>query len=145
VSESGLGQGNRRLALSVPSEPLVVEGDRVRLVQIVANLLNNAVKFTDEDGHIALRVMPDGEQVEIQVQDDGLGIARERLAEIFEMFSQVEPGRGGGLGIGLSLVKGLVALHGGRSAPTATVSGAVPPSPSRCRSALRYPAQPGSR
>ncbi|TVP86183.1 MAG: PAS domain S-box protein [Thioalkalivibrio sp.] len=113
MSDSGLRRGDRQFSVSVPSEPLVVEGDRVRLVQILANLLNNAVKFTGADGRIDLRATPHGERVEIQVQDDGLGIPRERLDTIFEMFSQTEPGRGGGLGIGLSLVRGLAELHGG--------------------------------
>ena len=113
MSASGLGRGNRHLTVSVPSEPLAVEGDRVRLVQIVANLLTNAVKFTTDGGQIALSVIPRGDRVEIRVQDDGCGISRERLTGIFDLFCQVEPGRGGGLGIGLSLVQGLVALHGG--------------------------------
>jgi signal transduction histidine kinase len=113
MSDSALTRGNRRLAVDVPTQPLHVEGDRVRLVQIVSNLLDNAVKFTDADGQIALRVVPEGERVEILVQDDGHGIAPERLAEIFEPFVQTEPGRGGGLGIGLSLVRSLVTMHGG--------------------------------
>jgi PAS domain S-box-containing protein len=113
MSDSGLSRGNRRLAVSVPPEPLPVEGDRVRLVQVVSNLLNNAVKATDEGGQITVRAVPQGDGVEIQVQDDGRGIPRERLTDIFEMFSQIEPGRGGGLGIGLKLVRSLVALHGG--------------------------------
>jgi CheY-like chemotaxis protein len=75
--------------------------------------LNNAAKFTDEGGHIALRVVRRGEWAEILVQDDGRGIAREQLAEVFEMFSQCDPGRGGGLGIGLTLVRSLVTMHGG--------------------------------
>ena len=111
--ESGLRRGDRQLTVSVPSEPLAVEGDRVRLVQIVANLLNNAVRFTDAGGHIDVRVTPRGERVEIRVEDDGCGIPRERLGNIFEMFSQAEPGLGGGLGIGLPLVRELVEMHGG--------------------------------
>jgi anti-sigma regulatory factor (Ser/Thr protein kinase) len=113
MSQSGLGRGNRCLTVEVPPEPLAVEGDRVRLVQVVANLLNNAAKFTDPGGHIALRVLPQGERVEVQVQDDGRGIPGEWLNGIFDMFAQAEPGRGGGLGIGLTLVRSLVALHGG--------------------------------
>jgi PAS domain S-box-containing protein len=113
MSDSGLSRGDRRLIVSVPSEPIAVEGDRVRLVQVVANLLNNAAKFTDAGGRIALRVVPEGDTVEIQVEDDGKGIPRDRLDSIFEMFSQVEPGHASGLGIGLSLVRGLIAMHGG--------------------------------
>jgi PAS domain S-box-containing protein len=113
MSESSLSQGDRHVSVNVPSQPLAVEGDRVRLVQIFANLLNNAAKFTDAGGRIDIRVAPRGERVEIQVQDDGRGIPPERLGNIFEMFTQAEPGIGAGLGIGLSLVRGLVELHGG--------------------------------
>jgi PAS domain S-box-containing protein len=113
MSGSGLSRDDRQLSVSVPSEPLAVEGDRVRLVQIVANLLNNAAKFTDKGGHISLRVVRQGDRVEIQVQDDGRGIPHERLDQIFEMFSQCKPDPAGGLGIGLSLVRGLVEMHGG--------------------------------
>jgi CheY-like chemotaxis protein len=79
----------------------------------VSNLLNNAAKFTEPGGRITLRVARRGDRAQIRVQDDGRGIPRERLAEIFEMFSQAEPGRDAGLGIGLSIVRSLVALHGG--------------------------------
>ena len=113
MSDSGLRRGDRQLAVSVPSEPLAVEGDRVRLVQIVANLLNNAVRFTDAGGRIDVRVTRRGERVEIRVQDDGCGISRDRIGAVFEMFSQAEPGHGGGLGIGLPLVRELVEMHGG--------------------------------
>jgi CheY-like chemotaxis protein/anti-sigma regulatory factor (Ser/Thr protein kinase) len=113
MNSSGLGRHDRRLAVSIPSAPLPVEGDRVRLVQVVSNLLNNAVRFTDAEGHIALSVVPSGDRAEIRVQDDGRGIPPDRLTDIFEMFFQVESGRGGALGIGLTLVQSLVALHGG--------------------------------
>jgi len=113
MSEGGLHQGDRQVTINVASEPLAVEGDRVRLVQVIANLLNNAAKFTDAGGRIDVRVRVRGEWVEVQVQDDGHGIPHERLDKIFEMFSQAEPGLGGGLGIGLSLVRDLVEMHGG--------------------------------
>jgi len=90
-----------------------VQGDRIRLVQVLCNLLNNAAKFTNDHGRIAVAAERAGDSVHIRVQDDGRGIPRERLAEVFEMFSQAEPGRDGGLGIGLTLVRSLVALHGG--------------------------------
>jgi signal transduction histidine kinase len=113
MSDSRLSREDRRLSVSVPSKPLWVEGDRVRLVQVLANLLNNAVKFTATGGCIDLRVAPHGEQVEIQVQDDGRGIPSGRFDDIFEMFSQVEASGDSGLGIGLALVRGLVEMHGG--------------------------------
>ena len=100
ISDGRLSRGERRLTARVPSEPLAVEGDRVRLVQVIANVLNNAAKFTVVNGRIDVRVTPQGEQVEIRVQDDGRGIPRERLESIFEMFSQVEPGPLCGLAYG---------------------------------------------
>jgi PAS domain S-box-containing protein len=113
ISGSGLSRGARRLSVDLPSGPLPVQGDRIRLVQVLCNLLNNAAKFTDDHGRIAVTAERAGDSVHIRVQDDGRGIPRERLAEVFEMFSQAEPGRDGGLGIGLTLVRSLVALHGG--------------------------------
>jgi len=113
MSESRLGQDDRQFRVEVPSEPLPVDGDRVRLVQVFANLLNNAAKFTDAGGHIELGVTRAGDRVEIRVQDDGRGIPPEQLDRIFEMFSQAGSDQGAGLGIGLSLVRGLVDMHGG--------------------------------
>jgi PAS domain S-box-containing protein len=113
MSETGITRGERRLMVDLPSEPLLVEGDRIRLVQVLANLLNNAAKFTAENGHIWVRAERRGEQVQVSVRDDGIGIPSERLGEVFEMFSQVQDGRGGGLGIGLTLVRRLVEMHGG--------------------------------
>jgi CheY-like chemotaxis protein/two-component sensor histidine kinase len=103
----------RRLTLSLPDAPLLANGDRVRLVQALGNLLGNAVKFTREHGQIWLSAVRDGDRARISVRDDGEGIPRERLDGIFELFSQVHPARGGGLGIGLTLARALVALHGG--------------------------------
>ena len=145
MSANGLAVDERCLSVNVPSRPLPVEGDRVRLVQVVSNLLNNAARFTDRGGQIALRVLPRGDRVEIQVQDDGRGIPRERLEDIFDAFAQAEPGRGGGLGIGLALVRDLVAMHGGKvwadsagpgrgstftvALPMSTADPAAPPQP----------------
>jgi signal transduction histidine kinase len=91
--------------------------DRIRLAQVVANLLTNAAKYTPARGHIKLRAVVDAAGVHISVTDDGIGIESGRLDEVFEIFTQVHPGSDrsqGGLGIGLALVKGLVDLHGGR-------------------------------
>lgn len=104
-----------RLTLDI--EPgLVVEGDATRLVQIIANLLNNAAKYTPQGGAIALRGVRRDGRVELSVQDNGIGIEPKLLPRLFDLFSQAErtPDRAqGGLGIGLALVKSLVALHGG--------------------------------
>ncbi|HSA55818.1 MAG TPA: PAS domain-containing protein [Gemmatimonadaceae bacterium] len=105
------------LTVDVPSEPVYLDADMTRLAQVVANLLNNAAKFTPDGGTISLRAVTGNGHVRISVRDAGIGIAREHLDRIFEMFSQVAPAlqrAEGGLGIGLSLVRRLVELHGGQ-------------------------------
>jgi len=104
------------IQLVAPDGPVVVEGDRDRLHQVVMNLLVNATKYTPEGGHIWVKVTTEGEDAVVKVGDDGVGIPTEMLPRIFELFTQVESTRTssrGGLGIGLALVKNLVGLHGG--------------------------------
>ena len=106
-----------RLEVSLPEEPLVLDGDLTRLSQVFANLLNNAAKFTQGSGRIQLSAERIGYEVMVSIIDSGVGIPTSQMANIFELFSQggVEKGSmGGGLGIGLSLVKQLVELHHGR-------------------------------
>jgi PAS domain S-box-containing protein len=105
------------LAVSLPGEPLKIDGDLTRLAQVIANLLNNAAKFTIGPGRIALEATREGDVARIAVRDTGIGIPGELLTGIFELFAQVETGvdrAHGGLGIGLTLVKNIVELHGGR-------------------------------
>jgi PAS domain S-box-containing protein len=107
-----------RLDQTVDAAPAWVDGDRIRLVQVVANLLNNAAKYTPQGGAIALSltVEADGASATIAVHDNGIGIGPELLPQVFELFTQAErtPDRAqGGLGLGLALVKSLVGLHGG--------------------------------
>jgi signal transduction histidine kinase/ActR/RegA family two-component response regulator len=100
----------------LPREPVVVEGDAVRLDQVVGNLLSNAVKYTPRGGAVAVRVERAGTSAVLRVRDTGIGIGADMLERIFDPFSQVEASVSrseGGLGLGLSLVRGLVALHGG--------------------------------
>jgi PAS domain S-box-containing protein len=107
---------NHKLQLSVPDEPVPVEGDHVRLTQAVVNLLNNAAKYTPQGGTIGLRVSTRGAEVELRVTDNGKGIAREKLEQIFDLFVQLDPNSNrslGGLGVGLALVRRVVELHGG--------------------------------
>jgi PAS domain S-box-containing protein len=97
-------------------EKACVIGDYKRLVQILANLLNNAAKYTLEGGHVRLEMHTNEREVIVFVQDNGIGIAKELLPRVFELFSQGERSADralGGLGLGLSLVKSLVELHGG--------------------------------
>jgi PAS domain S-box-containing protein len=94
-----------------------VLGDRTRLVQVIANLLNNAAKYTPQGGEITLAVHAESDWVDIGVIDNGIGIEAKLLPHVFELFTQAErtPDRAqGGLGIGLALVKNMVALHGGQ-------------------------------
>lgn len=103
--------------LALPDEPLWVRADVTRMAQAVANLLNNAAKFTPREGAVNLVVERREQEVLIRVQDDGIGIPEAELSRVFDMFAQVQdaPERGrGGLGIGLTLVKSLVELHDGQ-------------------------------
>jgi signal transduction histidine kinase/CheY-like chemotaxis protein len=107
------------LQVRLPNEPIWVHGDPVRLAQVFSNLLNNACKFSEPGGKISVAVEREGDQVTVSVKDTGIGIAPEKLASIFEMFEQVDSRlerTRGGLGIGLTLVKRLVELHGGEIA-----------------------------
>ena len=115
TSRPAIDAARHRLEIRLPPAPLHVEGDFVRLSQVVANLLNNAAKYTDPVGRIALSVQREGAEAEIRVQDNGVGLAPELLPRIFDMFAQADRARAaGGLGIGLALAKMLVDLHGGR-------------------------------
>jgi signal transduction histidine kinase len=110
-AEAGLG-----FAIVCPADPIWVKGDAIRLTQVVNNLLDNAVKFTDRGGEVALNVSSlDGEAI-MSVRDTGIGIPAEVLPRVFDIFAQADSTLDrtrGGLGLGLALVKGLVSLHGG--------------------------------
>lgn len=104
------------LTVVLPSDPLPVDADLGRLVQVFGNLLNNAAKYTRPGGHVWLTVRREGDTAVVTVRDDGSGIPEDMLTGVFEMFAQVDQSLGrshGGLGIGLTLVKSLVELHGG--------------------------------
>jgi len=107
---------NHSLILNLPPEPLELEVDPLRLSQALSNLLTNAAKYTDAQGHITLTAFQDAQGLAIRVTDDGIGIEPSVIKGLFEMFSQIDSAidrAEGGLGIGLALVRGLVALHGG--------------------------------
>jgi len=109
-------QRAQALTVSLGESDCRVEGDAERLTQVFANLLGNASKFTAREGHVSIRVTCDETTARIDVVDDGVGIPRESLGRIFELFEQVPTPGGsmGGLGIGLALVSQLTQLHGGR-------------------------------
>ncbi|NML47656.1 response regulator [Ramlibacter sp. G-1-2-2] len=109
------GAGHKLTVVQPPAH-LLVDGDRARLSQIFINLLANASKYTDPGGQIELRVVKEGGEVLVTVADSGIGVEPHRLESVFEMFSQEEPALSrsrGGLGIGLSLTRKLVQMHGG--------------------------------
>jgi PAS domain S-box-containing protein len=104
------------LSVTLPREPIYLHADAVRLVQVFGNLLNNACKYTEPGGRIWVTAVREDDEVVVTVKDTGLGIPSDKLAAIFDMFTQVErtlERSQGGLGLGLTLVKWLVEMHGG--------------------------------
>jgi len=109
-------QRGHKLSVRSPSAPIHVDGDPVRLAQVISNLLNNAAKYTERGGRIWLSATRKGNEAVIKVRDTGIGISAEVMPQIFQMFTQADRtvhGSSGGLGIGLSLVKRLIEMHGG--------------------------------
>jgi CheY-like chemotaxis protein len=107
ISERG-----HELVVERPAEELRIDGDEVRLTQVLANLLNNAARYTEPGGRIFFGCTSRDAGVEFTVKDNGRGIPEELLPRVFDLFVQERQG-GGGLGIGLTLVKQLVEMHGG--------------------------------
>jgi signal transduction histidine kinase/FixJ family two-component response regulator len=116
MARPALDAQEHELAISLPPVPLRLEGDVLRLAQVIANLLNNAAKYTQRAGQIWLAGEREGNQVVVRVRDTGMGIAEELLPHIFDLFVQADRSlerSQGGLGIGLTLVHKLVEMHGG--------------------------------
>ncbi|WP_175517117.1 ATP-binding response regulator [Planctomicrobium piriforme] len=104
------------LTVAIPTQLLWVNADPVRLAQVISNLLNNAAKYTENEGHLWLTISADGGNVSLSVRDTGLGLDAELLPHVFDLFTQADRSlerSEGGLGIGLTLVKTLVEMHGG--------------------------------
>lgn len=102
---------------NMPDEPIWLFGDPVRLTQIVANIVNNAAKYTPPGGRIEIEAEREGDKIVLRVRDNGVGISGEMMPRVFDLFAQTEGQirlSEGGLGIGLALVRSLVELHGGR-------------------------------
>jgi signal transduction histidine kinase len=117
ASSPRLGQREQVLDVVLPKESIELEGDSVRLSQVLSNLINNACKFSPPNSRIRLEASYDGGELQISVKDEGAGIAPEFLPHMFDLFAQADQSLDrsqGGLGIGLTLVKHLVELHGGR-------------------------------
>jgi PAS domain S-box-containing protein len=107
---------SHKFEVDLPQDGMIVDVDSTRITQVIANLLTNAAKYTPEGGRIVLRAEREENEAVVSVSDTGIGIPKESLATIFDMFSQVSSAlerSQGGLGIGLALVRGLVHLHGG--------------------------------
>ena len=116
TSEPLLAAKSHHVSLALGNEPVWVDGDRVRLAQVISNLLNNAARYTPGGGRITLEIACHGAQARVAVEDNGVGIDPAQLEEVFEPFAQVdwrEAASSAGIGIGLTLAKGLVGLHGG--------------------------------
>jgi signal transduction histidine kinase len=106
-------EGKVTLARERVGSRFTVQGDEDRLVQVVVNLLANAVRFTPVGGRVTVRLIDAGPECEIQVEDTGVGIPAHELPHVFESYRQAHPGKGG-TGLGLAIVRGLVHAHGGR-------------------------------
>jgi signal transduction histidine kinase len=107
---------HQELVVALPPRVLKVDGDATRLAQVVGNVLNNASKYTPEGGHIRLQLHAEEDQAVITVTDTGIGIPREMLGKVFDLFTQVNRALDrthGGLGIGLALVRRIIEMHGG--------------------------------
>jgi CheY-like chemotaxis protein len=116
TSQPLIDAAHHTLSVTLPEPAPLLHADPLRLAQVLANLLNNAAKYTEPGGRIELLAACDAEAVVVRVRDNGLGIAPEHLAHVFDLFAQADRSLSraqGGLGIGLTLVRSLVELHGG--------------------------------
>lgn len=114
--ESSEAVGRHGFTVDRPAEPVLVDGDPTRLEQVIANLLANAVKYSPEGGRVHVGVQQQGQEAIVGVRDDGMGLDPSAVDRIFDLFAQEDTSldrAAGGLGIGLTLVKRLVEMHGG--------------------------------
>jgi PAS domain S-box-containing protein len=116
TSRPAVEAAGHQLAITLPPTPVSLFADPVRITQAIANLLNNAAKFTEPGGQIWLSAKRDNGDAIVTVRDSGIGIATEALSRVFDMFAQADRSLNrtkGGLGLGLTLAKSLVQMHGG--------------------------------
>jgi CheY-like chemotaxis protein/two-component sensor histidine kinase len=116
IAQPVINAKGHMLSVSLPGKPIVLEADQARLEQVISNLLNNAAKYTEAGGHIEVSAVKEGSNVVVRVSDNGIGITPDLLPHVFELFTQADRSLDrsqGGLGVGLTLVKRLVGMHGG--------------------------------
>jgi len=116
MSRPQIEKAGLQLSVSIPKQQLPIAGDRVRLAQVLSNLLNNAAKYTESGGKVFLTAGQSDSWAEVKIRDTGIGIPPDMLPRVFELFTQVNRSLNrsqGGLGIGLALVRRLVEMHGG--------------------------------
>lgn len=116
ASQPLLSAHKQRLTVSLPTQPVMLSADPVRLIEVFTNLLNNAAKYTDNEGQISLKVVVENDEVVVDLTDTGIGITAEMLPQIFKPFTQVTGSlkrSEGGIGIGLAMVSHLIRLHEG--------------------------------
>lgn len=116
-SEPLIRAGGHSLSISMPPDPIMLDADPVRLAQIFGNLLNNAAKYSDAGGRIAVDVRREGAEAVVAISDTGDGIEAEQLPQLFKVFARGHRSASRnqtGLGIGLALVRRLAEMHGGR-------------------------------
>jgi CheY-like chemotaxis protein len=114
ATDAAFESSPRAISVKVAANLPLVDGDPVRLVQMVSNLIGNSIKFTGPDGRIRITANVEGDFVRVAIGDDGIGISAEKLPRVFDLFNQGDAVEGSGLGIGLTLVRDLAILHGGR-------------------------------
>lgn len=116
ISRPHLEKAQLKFTADLPAETVYLNADRVRLAQVFSNLLNNAAKYTERGGRVTLNAAVEGEKVTVRIRDTGVGIPRDVLPRVFELFTQVDRTLNrseGGLGVGLALVRRLVEMHNG--------------------------------
>ena len=139
ISQPLMVQKHHELRVDLPNEPIFLDADPTRLEQVLDNLLTNAAKYTDPGGNIALSARRDGDTLVVRLRDNGIGIEPKKLPHVFDLFVQAErrlDRSQGGLGLGLSLVRSLVEMHGG------TVAAASEGLGRGCAFEVRLPARP---
>jgi signal transduction histidine kinase len=125
-AEPSIHEKHQRIRLKICDHIPVIRGDRGRLQQVVSNLLSNAIKFTPNEGHIKVELYQTSSDLHVAVEDNGNGISRKFLPHVFDEFRQADMSsvrKKGGLGLGLSIARRLVELHGGSIKATSAGAG----------------------